>query len=67
MEIISQKPLIIVDFAHTPDGIENILKSINGKKLVVFGAGGNRDREKRAKMGRMAEIFSKKIYLTNSY
>ena len=65
MEIISRKPLIIVDFAHTPDGIENVLKSINGKKLVVFGAGGNRDREKRAKMGEVASLYADYIIITN--
>jgi len=65
MEIVSRNPLIIIDFAHTPDGIKNVLSSVKGKKLVVFGAGGNRDREKRAKMGEIAEKFSDFIILTN--
>ena len=65
MEIVSKNPLIIVDFAHTPDGIENVLKSVKGKKIVVFGAGGNRDREKRALMGKVASENSDYIILTN--
>ena len=65
MEIVSKNPLIIVDFAHTPDGIENVLKSVKGKKIVVFGAGGNRDREKRALMGKAASKNSDFIILTN--
>ena len=65
MEIVSKEPLIIIDFAHTPDGIENVLKSVKGKKIVVFGAGGNRDRGKRALMGKVASENSDYIILTN--
>jgi len=65
MEIVSKKPLIIIDFAHTPDGIKNVLSSVKGKKLVVFGAGGDRDKEKRAKMGEVADKLSDFIILTN--
>lgn len=51
---------VIVDYAHTPDGLENVLKTANelaGKNRVicVFGCGGNRDSEKRAIMGKVAE------------
>ncbi|GMG96145.1 UDP-N-acetylmuramoyl-L-alanyl-D-glutamate--2,6-diaminopimelate ligase [Tepidimicrobium xylanilyticum] len=46
---------VIIDFAHTPDGLEKVLTTIDqfaeGKKVVVFGAGGNRDRSKRPIMG----------------
>jgi len=65
MEIVSKNPLIIIDFAHTPDGIKNVLSSVKGKKLVVFGAGGERDKEKRVKMGEIAEKLSDFIILTN--
>ncbi len=66
MEIISEKPLIIVDFAHTPDGMKSVLTAMNNHHLsVVFGAGGNRDREKRLLMGKMASTYAKKIYLTS--
>jgi len=66
MEVVSDRPLIIVDFAHTPDGMDKVLDSLKEKKLsVVFGAGGNRDRTKRVQMGRIANRYGKKIYLTN--
>jgi len=65
MEIVSKDPLIVIDFAHTPDGIENILKSINGKKIVIFGAGGNRDRAKRSLMGKVASENADFVILTN--
>lgn len=48
----------MIDYAHTPDGIENILKSIRGfakgRIVILFGCGGDRDRTKRPKMGRIA-------------
>jgi len=65
MEIVSKNPLIIIDFAHTPDGIKNVLSSVKGKKLVVFGAGGDRDKEKRVKMGEVADNLADFIILTN--
>ncbi len=66
MEIVSEKPLIIVDFAHTPDGMEKVLDSMKSKDIVVvFGAGGDRDRSKRAKMGFMASKYAKKIIVTS--
>ena len=46
---------VIIDFAHTPDGLEKVLTTIEqfaeGRKIVVFGAGGNRDKAKRPIMG----------------
>ena len=65
MEIVSKNPLVIIDFAHTPDGIEKVLKSVNGKKVVVFGAGGNRDKDKRALMGKIASELADFVILTN--
>jgi len=66
MEIVSQKPLIVVDFAHTDDGMYQVLDSIKDKDIsVVFGAGGDRDRDKRPKMGAVAGRFAKKIYVTS--
>jgi len=56
---------IIIDFAHTPDGMEKVLSSIKNDKIVVFGAGGNRDRLKREIMGRVADKYAKYIILTN--
>ena len=66
MEVVSERPLIIVDFAHTPDGMEKVLDSLKDKDIsVVFGAGGDRDKKKRPMMGRVANRYAKKIYLTN--
>lgn len=66
MQIISQSPLIIVDFAHTDDGMEKILESFADKKIaVLFGAGGDRDRSKRPKMGEVAQKYAQKIYITS--
>ncbi|MEG1711041.1 MAG: UDP-N-acetylmuramoyl-L-alanyl-D-glutamate--2,6-diaminopimelate ligase [Clostridia bacterium] len=57
---------IIVDFAHTPDGMSNILSYLKdkGRIITVFGCGGNRDRDKRSKMGSVASDYSKFIFLT---
>lgn len=66
MEVVSTEPLVIVDFAHTPDGMEKVLDSLKDKELiVVFGAGGDRDRTKRPKMGAMAGRYAKKIIVTS--
>jgi UDP-N-acetylmuramoyl-L-alanyl-D-glutamate--2,6-diaminopimelate ligase len=66
MEIVSEKPLIIVDFAHTEDGIRQVLDSLKEKEVkVVFGAGGDRDRSKRPAMGRTAASIAKKVYITS--
>jgi len=66
MQVVSNSPLVIVDFAHTPDGMQKVLESMKDKDIsVVFGAGGDRDKNKRAKMGRVASKFAKKIYITS--
>ena len=66
MQIVNEDPLVVVDFAHTPDGMQKVLDSIKDRDLVVvFGAGGDRDRGKRAMMGRVASRFAKKIYITS--
>lgn len=66
MEVVSESPLVIVDFAHTPDGMEQVLNALKEKEvLVVFGAGGDRDRTKRPMMGRVASAYAKKVYVTS--
>lgn len=59
---------VVIDFAHTPDGLENILKSIrqtsNAKIVTVFGCGGNRDNKKRPIMGAIAEKYSDFCFVT---
>ena len=66
MEQVSEKPNVIVDFAHTPDGMQQVLNALKEKELlVVFGAGGDRDRTKRPLMGRVAASLAKKTYITS--
>ncbi len=66
MEKVSEDPAVIVDFAHTPDGMAQVLNALKEKELlVVFGAGGDRDQSKRPLMGKIAGALAKKIYLTS--
>jgi len=59
----------IIDFAHTPDALENILKTATkikkGKLIVVFGAGGNRDKSKRPEMGKIAVRYADTVIITS--
>ena len=63
------KSAVVVDYAHTPDALKKSLqtlaKQFNKKVDVVFGCGGDRDKGKRYKMGKIANQFASKIYLTN--
>ena len=66
MEVVSRNPLVIVDFAHTDDGMIQVLDSMKDRDIsVVFGAGGNRDQGKRPRMGAVASKFAKKVYVTS--
>jgi len=59
---------IIIDYAHTPDAIQNLLKTYSNKLIkpsLVFGCGGDRDRSKRKKMAIIANKYAKKVYLTD--
>jgi UDP-N-acetylmuramoyl-L-alanyl-D-glutamate--2,6-diaminopimelate ligase len=60
---------VLVDYAHTADALENVLKAVhsvaNGKVRVVFGATGDRDKSKRGPMGRVAAENADIIYLTD--
>ena len=65
-EIVSYDPLIVIDFAHTPDGMKQIFEAFNNKEIiVVFGAGGNKDIGKRYYMGKIATQYAKKIIITS--
>ncbi|AQW81240.1 UDP-N-acetylmuramoylalanyl-D-glutamate 2,6-diaminopimelate ligase [Campylobacter pinnipediorum subsp. pinnipediorum] len=66
MQIVSKKPLVIVDFAHTPDGIEKVLHALRHLSLVViFGAGGDRDKTKRPKMGEIVQRYARVSIITS--
>lgn len=66
MEQVCAAPNVIVDFAHTPDGMQQVLNALKEKDLiVVFGAGGDRDAMKRPIMGRVAASLAKKVFVTS--
>ena len=67
---IKNNSIVILDYAHTPDALKvcllNIKEQFPDKKLnLLFGCGGNRDQNKRAKMGKIASIYADNIYLTD--
>ena len=70
-EIVQTSPMVIVDYAHTPDGLENILRAAReltpkeGNLICLFGCGGNRDCTKRPKMGKIAQQLADKIIITS--
>jgi UDP-N-acetylmuramoyl-L-alanyl-D-glutamate--2,6-diaminopimelate ligase len=72
MEQVSERPLVIVDYAHTPDAIEKVLAALRplaaergGHLAVVFGAGGERDATKRPLMGAAAERGADRVLITS--
>uniref|UniRef100_UPI0026395129 Mur ligase family protein n=1 Tax=Asticcacaulis sp. TaxID=1872648 RepID=UPI0026395129 len=60
---------IYVDYAHTPDGLETVLKALRphtqGRLICVFGCGGDRDRGKRPQMGAIAERLADRVIVTD--
>ena len=65
------QPLVVVDYAHTPDALSQALQALQpvakvrgGRLWCVFGCGGNRDRSKRAPMGQAAQALADQVVLT---
>ena len=60
---------VVIDYAHTPDGMQKILATLGkikqGKLITVFGCGGNRDRGKRCQMGEIATLMSDYVVITS--
>jgi UDP-N-acetylmuramoyl-L-alanyl-D-glutamate--2,6-diaminopimelate ligase len=68
MEIVQKNPFeVVVDYAHTPEQLENVYKSFTGKNLIcVLGScGGGRDKWKRPVLGEIAKKYCKEIIITN--
>ena len=65
------RPLVVVDYAHTPDALEQVLKSLsaqhtpNAELICVFGCGGDRDQGKRPLMGKVASSLASRVIVTS--
>ena len=70
-EVVVHEPLVIVDYAHTPDGLKNVLTAAreitpkDSSLVCVFGCGGDRDATKRPKMGAIVEELADKVIVTS--
>ena len=69
MEIVAKSPYVLVDYAHTPDALENVLTTLQqlkkGKLWVIFGCGGDRDKSKRPIMGKAASDYADNLVVTS--
>ncbi len=73
MEVVraGSRPLVVVDYAHTPDALEQVLKALRshcedgGQLWCVFGCGGDRDRGKRSQMGTAASRHADRLVITS--
>ena len=72
MQTLGDRPLVVIDYAHTPDALEKVLGALRpvaqargGHLIAVFGAGGDRDAAKRPKMGAVASRLADRVVLTS--
>ena len=71
MQLVARSPTVAVDYAHTPDGLRAVLCAArahlrgNGRVIVVFGCGGDRDRGKRAQMAQVAQAGAELVVATS--
>jgi UDP-N-acetylmuramoyl-L-alanyl-D-glutamate--2,6-diaminopimelate ligase len=72
MQAVGDEPLVVIDYAHTPDALENVLQALRpvaeargGSLAVVFGAGGDRDATKRPLMGAIAARLADRVLVTS--
>ncbi len=72
--VLANGSIVVIDYAHTPDALENVIRTsralmeqtgAKGRLWVVFGCGGDRDRQKRPLMGSIASQLADRIILTN--
>jgi UDP-N-acetylmuramoyl-L-alanyl-D-glutamate--2,6-diaminopimelate ligase len=72
MQQVGDRPLVVIDYAHTPDALDKVLQALRpvarergGRLVAVFGAGGDRDAAKRPVMGRVVSRLADRAVVTS--
>jgi len=67
--VVNEPFKVVIDYAHTPEALQHVLSSAaqitNGRLLVVFGCGGDRDQSKRREMGEIAAFYAQHLWVTS--